>query len=210
MEDVLDIYHLEYDSTRPVICIDELPFQLLDDKISPIRMKSGKIKKVDYEYKRCGTASVFLAFEPLTGKRLVRVYRQRTRVDYCRFQKEVVKFWSEAESIVQVQDNLNTHNAGSFYENLPPEEAFQMMKKFEFHYTPKKGSWLNMAELELSAISRQCLRGRRISQIEVLSNELEALVKERNRLEIKVNWQFAKEKARDKLKRHYEKAVSKN
>jgi hypothetical protein len=210
MEDVLALYDLEYDPLRPVICIDELPFQLLGDKVSPIKMKSGKIKKVDYEYKRCGTASVFLAFEPLTGKRLVRVYPQRTRADYCRFQKEVVKFWSGAEKIVQVQDNLNTHNAGSFYENLPPQEAFELMKKFEFHYTPKKGSWLNMAELELSAISRQCLKGRRISQIETLSNELEALVKERNRLEIKVDWQFTKEKARDTLKRHYEKAVSKN
>lgn len=210
MEDVLDIYHLKYDERRPVICLDELPFQLLGDKVTPIKMKSGSIKKVDYEYKRCGTASVFLAFEPLTGKRIVRVYPQRTKTDYCRFQKEVIKFWNKAETIVQVQDNLNTRTASSFYENLPPQEAFERMKKFEFHYTPKKGSWLNMAELELSAISRQCLRGRRISQIETLSQEIEALVKERNKLEIKVSWQFTKEKARDKLKRHYEKAAPKN
>ena len=210
MEDVLDIYQLEYDEKRPVICLDELPFQLLGNKVSPIKMKANSIKKVDYEYKRCGTASVFLAFEPLTGKRLVKVYRQRTRVDYCRFQKEVAKFWSKAETIVEVQDNLNTHNAGSFYENLSPQEAFDIMKKFEFHYTPKKGSWLNMAELELSALSRQCLRGRRISEIETLNDELQILVKKRNQLEIKFKWQFTKEKAREKLIRHYEKAVSKN
>ena len=177
---------------------------------TPIKMKSGSIKKVDYEYERCGTASVFLAFEPLTGKRIARVYPQGTRADYCRFQKEVIKFWNKAETIVQVQDNPNTHNASSFYENLPPQEAFESMKKFEFHYTPKKGSWLNMAELELSAISRQCLRGRRISQIETLRQEIETLVKDRNKLEIKVSWQFTKEKARDKFKRHYEKIIPKN
>lgn len=210
MEDVLEIYHLPYDEKRPVICLDELPFQLLGNKAEPLEMKEGAIRKVDYEYKRCGTASVFLAFEPLTGKRLVKVYRQRTRADYCRFQKEVVKFWNRAETIVQVQDNLNTHNAGSFYENLPPKEAFEMMRRFEFHYTPKKGSWLNMAELELSALSRQCLKGRRIADMETLSREIETLVKERNKFEVKVNWQFTNEQARKKLKRHYEKVLSKN
>lgn len=172
-------------------------------------MKPGGIKKFDYEYKRCGVASVFLAFEPLTGKRLVRVYPQRTKADYCRFQQEVVKFWNKAEVILEVQDNLNTHNASSFYENLPPQEAYQLMKRFEFHYTPKKGSWLNMAELELSAISRQGL-SRRIDSIEKLSRELECLVKERNKLEIKASWQFTVEKARTKLKRHYEEVISKN
>jgi len=210
MEDVLDIYHLPYDEKRPVICLDELPFQLLGDKVEPIKMKSGAIKKVDYEYKRHGTASVFLAFEPLTGKRIVRVYPRRTKADYCRFQQEVLKFWNKAQTIVEVQDNLNTHNASSFYENLPSQEAFEMMRLFEFHYTPKKGSWLNMAELELSAISRQCLRGRRISEIETLSREIETLVKERNKLEVKAKRQFTVDKARDKLKRHYNKVVSKN
>jgi hypothetical protein len=209
MEDVLSIYRLDYDPLRPVICVDELPFQLLGDKVEPIEMKPGAIKKFDYEYERKGVASVFLAFEPLTGKRLVRVYPQRTKTDYCRFQQEVVKFWSEAEVIVEVQDNLNTHNASSFYENLSPAEAFELMKRFEFHYTPKKGSWLNMAELELSAISRQGL-ARRIDSIETLSREIECLVKERNKLEIKAKWQFTVDKARTKLKRHYEKVISKN
>ena len=117
-------------------------------------------------------ASVFLAFEPLTGKRVVRVYPRRTKSDYCRFQQAVVQEWSEAEIILEVQDNLNTHNASSFYENLPACQARDMTTRFEFHYTPKKGSWLNMAEMELSALSRQCL-SRRIPAIETLSRELE-------------------------------------
>jgi len=209
MEDVLALYNLPYNRKRPVICIDELPFQFLDNKVEPIEMKSGAVKKVDSEYQRCGTAAVFVAFEPLTGKRLVRVYPHRTKSDYCRFQLEVASEWTAAEVIVEVQDNLNTHNASSFYENLPPQEAYSLMKRFEFHYTPKKGSWLNMAELELSGLSRQCL-ARRIPNIETLSRELEWIVKERNALEIKVKWQFTIENAREKLNRHYDKVTSKN
>jgi len=209
MEDVLALYNLPYNRKRPVICIDELPFQFLDNKVEPIEMKSGAVKKVDYEYQRCGTAAVFVAFEPLTGKRLVRVYPHRTKSDYCRFQLEVASEWAAAEVIVDVQDNLNTHNASSFYENLPPQEAYSLMKRFEFHYTPKKGSWLNMAELELSGLSRQCL-ARRIPDIETLSRDLEWIVKERNELEIKVKWQFTIENAREKLNRHYDKVTSKN
>ena len=209
LEDVLDIYHLPLDEQRPVICLDELPFQLLGERVAPLKMKSGALRKFDYEYERGGVASVFVAFEPLSGKRLVRVYPRRTKADYCRFQQEVASEWSNAEKIVEVQDNLNTHNASSFYENLPPEQAYALMKRFEFHYTPKKGSWLNMAELELSAISRQCL-ARRIPDIETLSRELESIVKERNELEIKVKWQFTVENARERLNRHYENVISKN
>lgn len=208
MEDVLSLYNLPYDARRPLICLDELPFQLLGEKVEPINIKPGAIKKFDYEYERKGTASVFLAFEPLTGKRIIKVYPRRTKSDYCRFAQQIALEWSEAETIVLVQDNLNTHNGSSFYENLPPAEAFQLMKRFEMHYTPKKGSWLNIAELELSAISRQCL-SRRIPDIETLSRELESIVKERNKLEIKVKWQFTVEKAREKLNRHYEKVISK-
>ena len=209
LEDVLSLYHLPYNEQRPVICLDELPFQMLGEQVEPLLMKLGAVKKIDYEYERKGVASVFVAFEPLTGRRLVRVYRQRTRADYCRFAQEVVNQWSGAEQIVLVQDNLNTHNAGSFYENLPPVEALALSRRFEFHYTPKKGSWLNMAELELSAISRQCL-ARRISDIETLSDELKMIVKERNDLEIKVKWQFTVEQARTKLNRHYEAVMAKN
>jgi len=161
------------------------------------------------EYERKGVAAVFVAFEPLTGKRLVRVSPRRTKADYCRFGQEVAAEWAAAEVIVLVQDNLNTHNASSFYENLPPKEACALMQRFEFHYTPKKGSWLNIAELELSALSRQCL-ARRIPDVETLSRELELIVKERNKLEIKVKWQFTVENARHKLNRHYEKVISKN
>ena len=208
MEDVIDVYHLPYNAKRPVICVDELPFQMLGEKVEPIEMKEGKEKKFDYEYQRNGVASVFLAFEPLTGKRLVRVYQQRTKADYCRFAQEIIKEWAEAEVIVEVQDNLNTHNASSFYENLPPIEARKLTKTIEFHYTPKKGSWLNMAEMELSALSRQCL-SRRIPDIETLSSELESIVKKRNNLAVKFKWQFTVETAREKLSRHYEKVTLK-
>lgn len=205
----MSLYHLPYNEKRPVVCLDELPFQLLGEKVEPIKMKPGATRKFDYEYERCGVASVFVAFEPKTGKRLLRVYRRRTKADYCRFQQAVVEFWAGAEVIIQVQDNLNTHNASSFYENLSPAEAYSLMKRFEFHYTPKKGSWLNMAELEFSAISRICL-SRRIAEIETLSREIESIVKERNELEIKVKWQFTVENAREKLNRHYGNVISKN
>ena len=208
MEDVLAVYHLPYNAKRPVICLDELPFQLLDEKVEPILMKAGKEKKFDSEYIRNGVASVFLAFEPLTGKRLVRVYRRRTKADYCRFAQEVVKEWATAEVVVLVQDNLNTHNASSFYENLPPAGARALTTRFELHFTPKKASWLNMAEMELSALARQCL-ARRIPEIETLSRELEAIVKERNKLAIKFKWQFTVENAREKLNRHYENVILK-
>jgi hypothetical protein len=209
MEDLLALYHLPFDAKRPVVCLDELPFQMLGEVVEPLRMKTGSVKKFDYEYERGGTASVFVAFEPLTGRRLVRVYERRTKADYCRFALEAAEVWASAEAIVLVQDNLNTHHAGSFYENLPSSEAYALTKRFEMHYTPKKGSWLNMAELELSAISRQCL-ARRIPDIETLSRELESIVKERNELEIKVKWQFTVENARERLNRHYENVISKN
>lgn len=207
MEDVLSLYNLPFDETRPVICLDELAFQMLGEKVEPIEMKTGAVKKFDYEYERCGVASVFVAFEPLTGKRLVKVYARRTKADYCRFAQEVADAWSKADKIFLVQDNLNTHNVSSFYENLSPEKAYALMKRFEFHFTPKKGSWLNMAELELSALARLCL-ARRIPEIETLSRELESIVKERNKLKIKAKWQFTIENARAKLNRHYENVTS--
>jgi hypothetical protein len=152
---------------------------------------------------------LLVAFEPLTGKRLVEISKQRTKADYCRFQQCVAVMWPDAEKIVLVQDNLNTHNASSFYENLVAQEAFALAQGFEMHYRPKKGSWLKIAELELSALSRICL-SRRISSIEELDREIQAIVKERNELEIKVEWQFSITQARKKLSRHYEKVKSKN
>ena len=209
MEDVLYLYSLAYDEKRPVICFDELPVQLVGDVVAPLEMKSDKPARFDYEYERDGTANLLVAFEPLTGKRVVETSPQRKKSDYCRFQRRVAGMWPDGEKIVLVQDNLNTHNASSFYENLPPEEAFALAQRFEMHYTPKKGSWLNIAELELSALARICL-SRRISSIEELDRQIQAIVKERNELEVKVEWQFTITQAREKLSRHYEKVKSTN
>ena len=209
MEDILHLYNLPLDEKRPVICFDELPVQLLGEVIMPLPMKAGQPKRVDYEYERGGTCSLLVAFEPLTGNRLVETSKQRTKADYCRFMQRVIAMYPNAEKLVLVQDNLNTHHASSFYENLPPQEAFALAQRFEMHYTPKKGSWLNMAELELSALSRICL-SRRIPSIGELDREIQSLVKERNALGIKVEWQFSINQAREKLSRHYEKVKSKD
>jgi hypothetical protein len=209
LEDVLHLYNLPLDAARPVVCFDELPVQLLGEVGAPLPMKEGRAARFDYEYERAGTAALLVAFAPLTGQRLVETSRQRTKADYCRFMQRVAEMFPQAEKIVLVQDNLNTHNASSFYENLPPAEAFALAQRFEMHYTPKKGSWLNMAELELSALARICL-ARRISSIEELDREIQALVKERNELKVKVEWQFSISQAREKLNRHYENVKSKN
>jgi len=209
MEDVLHLYQQPLDAKRPVICFDEMPVQLLDEVVAPLPMKADRPARVDYEYERGGVANLLVAIEPLTGKRVVETSQHRTKADYCRFQQRVAATWPDAEKIVLVQDNLNTHNASSFYENLSAVEAFVLAQRFEMHYTPKKGSWLHMAELELSAISRICL-SRRIANVERLDVEVQALIKERNDLKIKVEWQFSIVQARAKLSRHYEKVKSKN
>jgi hypothetical protein len=209
MEELLHLYGLAYDEKRPVICFDEMPVQLLGDVAAPLEMTGGKPRREDYEYKRGGVAVLLVAFEPLTGRRVVETSRQRTKADYCRFMQRVAEMFAAADKVVLVQDNLNTHNASSFYENLAPSQAFALAQAFEMHYTPKKGSWLNMAELELSALSRICL-SRRIPSIEELNREIQMLVKERNELQIKVEWQFSITQAREKLSRHYEKVKSGN
>jgi DDE superfamily endonuclease len=209
MEDILHLYSLPYNEKRPVVCFDELPVQLLDNVVEELPMQEGKLARFDYEYARAGTASLLVAFEPLTGTRVVETSVQRTKADYCRFQQRVAALFPAADKIVLVQDNLNTHNTGAFYTHLSPDEAFALAQHFEFHYTPKKGSWLNIAELELSAITRLCL-SRRLGSLEKLDREVQTLVKERNRLRIKVEWQFSLTKAREKLKRHYEQITTKN
>jgi hypothetical protein len=209
MEDILHLYSLPMNEQRPVVCFDELPVQLLGEVVAPLPMNTGKPKREDYEYERGGTCSLLVAFEPLTGRRLVETSKRRTKADYCRFMQRVSAMHPQAEKIVLVQDNLNTHNASSFYESLPAAEAFVLAQRFEMHYTPKKGSWLNIAELELSALSRICM-SRRISTIEKLDGEVQILVKERNKLEIKVKWQFSITDAREKLSRHYDKVESNN
>jgi DDE superfamily endonuclease len=209
MEDVLHLYNLPVDEQRPLVCFDEQPVQLLGEVVLPLPMKKGQPLRYDYEYKRAGTANLLVAFEPLTGRRIVETSRQRTKADYSRFMQRVADSYAGVEQIVLVQDNLNTHNARSFYEHLEPAEAFRLAQKFEMHYTPKKGSWLNMAELELSALSRICL-SRRIGSIEELDRQVQALVLERNEQQVKVEWQFSIAQAREKLSRHYEQVKSKN
>ncbi len=166
-------------------------------------MKPGKPKKADYEYERKGTCCVFIVCEPLTGWRYVEVHKRRTKVDYAQFMDKVSRMFPEAETLRVVQDNLNTHTYGSFYENFDPEKARRLKNLFEFHYTPKHASWLNMAEIDLSALSRQCL-DRRIGDMEILESEAKAWERERNEKKIMIQWRFTTNDAREKLKRHYE------
>jgi hypothetical protein len=209
MEDVLHLYNLPVDEQRPLVCFDEQPVQLLGEVVLPLPMKKGQPLRYDYEYEREGTANLLVAFEPLTGRRIVETSRQRTKADYSRFMQRVAASYAGVEKVVLVQDNLNTHNASSFYQHLEPAAAFDLAQRFEMHYTPKKGSWLNMAELELSALSRICL-SRRIGSLEELDRQVQALVLERNEMQVKVEWQFSIAQAREKLSRHYEQAKSKN
>jgi hypothetical protein len=203
MEDILDLYEEPYDPKRPKLCMDERPCQLIDDIVAPIAMKSGKAMKYDYEYERKGTCSVFIVCEPLTGWRYVEVRKQRTKVDYAQFMEKVSEMFPQAETIRVVQDNLNTHTYGSFYENFHAEKARRLKNLFEFHYTPKHASWLNMAEIELSALSRQCL-DRRIGDVQTLEREAKAWEQERNEKKIMIQWRFTTNHAREKLERHYE------
>ena len=202
MERVIDLYEQPYNPKRPVICIDERPCQLIGNIVVPIPMKPGNPKKIDYHYKRNGTCSVFVAVEPLTGFRFIQVRKRRTKKDYFEFMKELEAKFPEAEKIIIIQDNLNTHNASSFYENTTPEEAFKLMKKFELCYTPKKASWLNMAEIEISALSKQCL-DRRIPDIVTMKKEIIAWVKDRVEKKVKIKWSFTKNNSRIKLQNHY-------
>jgi len=203
MEDILDLYEEPYDPKRPNLCMDERPCQLIDDVLTPIAMKPGKAMKYDYEYERKGTCCIFIACEPLTGWRYVEVRKRRTKVDYAQFMDTVSGMFPEAETIRVVQDNLNTHTYGSFYENFDPEKARSLKNLFEFHYTPKHASWLNMAEIDLSALVRQCLN-RRIGDAEILEREAKAWERDRNEKGIMIQWRFTTNDAREKLKRHYD------
>jgi len=203
MEDILDLYEQPYDSKRPVVCFDERPCQLLGDLIVPLPMKPGRVLKEDYHYKREGTCCLLIAFEPLTGRRVVQVRSHRTKRDYAQFMKTLVeKHYPDVDCIRLVQDNLNTHSAGAFYETFDPQTAHALKSKFEYHYTPKKASWLNMVEIELSILSKQCL-DRRIPSMTKLAKEVTALVQKRNRARATVNWRFTTTQARTKLHNRY-------
>ncbi len=203
MEDVLDVYQRPYDEKRPQLCMDEVNTQLLSDVREPIEQKPGKVRREDYEYKREGVCNVFLAVEPLTGKRFTQVRWQRTRQDWAHFLKELLDVhYQDAEQVVLVTDNLNTHTPASFYEVFEPEEARRLTRKLEIHYTPKHGSWLNMAEIELSILDRQVL-SQRLSSFEQAEHEVRAWQASRNLSRITVNWRFTTEDARIKLKKLY-------
>lgn len=203
MEDVIEVYHREYDPTRPVVCIDELPVQLIGETRTPIRAKPGAPERYDYEYKRNGTANLFMAFAPLVGWRHVEVTERRTAKDFGAFLRYVVdEVYEEAERVVLVTDNLNVHGIGSLYEGFDPATARRLVEKIEWHYTPKHGSWLNVAECEFAALTRQCL-DRRIESIEELRRQVEAWERDRNERLVEVNWQFATTDARIKLRHLY-------
>ena len=199
MEDVLDVYELPYNPARPVVCMDEKPYQLLGDVREPLPMRPGDDQKTDSEYKRNGTCSIFAFVEPLGGKHHVSVHEHRTAIDWAQeiqYLSDVM--FPDAEKIILVMDNLNTHKVASLYKAFPPAEARRIIKRLEIHYTPKHGSWLNMAEIELNVITRQCL-SRRIDTITRLKNELSAWETERNRDEAKIRWHFQTGDAREKL-----------
>jgi len=209
MEHLLWLYALPYDPLNPVVCYDERPCFLIGDKVDPLMMQPGQIRKEHYAYEKHGSCVLLAAIEPLTGQRLAQVLPQRTKKEYTQFCQALAAAYPEAKKIRLVQDNLNTHNASSFYENLPAEEAFALAQRFEFNYTPKSASWLNMIEIEFSALARQCLN-RRIPTQEQLEKEVLALIKERCEKKIKINWQFSIEAARTKLNKHYQKVFADN
>ena len=202
MERVLNIYEQPYDQNRPVICFDERPCQLIGDCLQPISMEPGKVQRQDYHYQRNGTCCVLMAVEPLAGRRIDKVTERKTKKDYVEFMKQIERTYAKAEKIILVQDNLNTHNPSSFYETFPAKKAFELSQSFDMVYTPTKASWQNMAEIELSALSKQCLDWR-ISNLRILSNEISAWSKNRNIKKETISWQFTKNVARKKLNRHY-------
>jgi DDE superfamily endonuclease len=203
MEEILDIYTKPYDPQCPQVCMDEMSTQLIGEVRAPLPVRPGKSLKYDTEYKRNGTANIFMAFEPLAGKRATQVTDQRTKVDWAYFIQALVDtHYPHAEKICLVMDNLNTHNKSSLYEAFDPSEAKRIADKLEIHYTPKHGSWLNMAEIELSHLSRQCLAGR-IEAKETLRHEVQAWNTKRNDSNAKAHWQFTTEDARVKLSRLY-------
>jgi len=203
MEDVLDVYARPLDPARPVVCVDEGGKQLLGDVREPLPARPGAAAKQDHEYQRGGMANLFMAFEPLAGRRHVEVTERKTAVDFARFLRAVSdELYPGAEKVVLVCDNLNTHGPASLYEAFEPTEARRLAERFEWHHTPKHGSWLNVAEMELSALARQCL-DRRIPDLWALRREVEAWEQQRNAAVVTVDWQFTTADARVKLKKLY-------
>lgn len=205
MEDILETYTMPYDPKIPLICMDEQPCQLLNHSQPPLPMKVGKVMREDYEYERRGTCSIFMFIEPLAGRRYVHARPRRTKIDWAQEIRELLEVhYPRAPKVRVVMDNLNTHTIASLYEAFEPEKALALARRLEIHYTPKHGSWLNMAEIELSALTLQCLN-RRIGSIEELQNEIQAWSNHRNESCKVLNWRFTTQEARIHLKHLYPK-----
>jgi len=203
MERVLDVYKKPYNESYPVVCMDESPKQLIEEGREALPMKSGSEKREDYEYIRHGVSNIFMVNEPLVGKRLVEVTNTKTKKDWAVFIKKIAdEMYPDAEKITLVMDNFKTHSPSSLYETFTAEEAKRIWDRFEFIFTPKHGSWLNMAEIELHVLNGQCLN-RHIATMDKVKTEVEAWQKSRNSKNAKINWHFTKEDARIKLKRLY-------
>lgn len=203
MEDVLDLYAEPEDPQRPRICFDEMPYQLVAEKRIPLPMQPGKPKRYDYEYRRMGTCNLFQFFNPFAGWRHIKVTEHRTKQDFAHCMKELVDLhYPDAELIRVILDQLNTHTYAALYETFEPEEARRIARKLEFHYTPKHGSWLNMAEIEFSVLHSQCL-DRRLADIPTVAVQIEAWEKSRNDEKAGVDWRFTTDRARQKLQRLY-------
>jgi hypothetical protein len=203
MEDLLDLYEEPYDPRFPVVTFDELPYQLTDEVRLPLPARPDQVQRYDYEYRRCGTCNLFLHFEPLRGWRHVEVTAQRTTLDFAQQMRALVDVhYPEAEKIRVVLDNLNTHTPWALYTAFPAEEARRILRKLEFRHTPKHGSWLNMAEIELSVLSRQCL-DRRLPDAQQVRQQVDAWEKPRNHAKATVTWRFTTEHARKRMRRLY-------
>ena len=208
MEEVLETYAQPYDANRPVVCMDEQPIQLLKETRQAIPATKEHPRRVDYEYERAGTASIFMFCEPLSGWREVSVRPRRTKVDWAEEMAYLLRTrYQNAEKVILICDNLNTHTRGAFYETFPAEEARELVKRFEFRYTPKHGSWLNISENELSSMTRQCLKDRKIGDVETLREETQAWSSYQNKNQRGVDWQFRIDDARTKLKSIYPKSI---
>jgi len=209
MEQILALYALSYDPAYPVVCYDERPCFLIGDQIEPVAMQTGQIRKEHYAYEKNGSCALLAGIEPLTGYRLAQVHPQRTKKEYTSFCQALAAAFPQATKIRLVQDNLNTHDISAFYEHLPADEAQALAERFEFYYTPKSASWLNMIEIEFSALTRLCL-DRRIPTQKMLEREVLALVDRRKVDKVKITWQFSVQSARSKLNSHYVKVQSDN
>jgi len=203
MERILWLYRLPFAAKRPVVCFDERPCFLIGELVEGLGAKSGAVAREHYAYQKNGSCALLATIEPLTGKRIANVFDQRRKTEFARHLQNVAAHYPEAEKITMILDNLNTHHASSFYETFPAAEAFALAQRFEFVYTPKSASWLNMIEIEFSAISRLCLN-RRIESKEKLEREVLSIIKDRTAKAVKINWQFSIETARTKLNRHYQ------